>query len=67
MNLTINGKVVQVPEDVKTIANLITHFNINHSVVIVEHNGEILDKEIHPTSEIADGDKVELVQFVGGG
>ncbi|WP_404452051.1 sulfur carrier protein ThiS [Virgibacillus necropolis] len=67
MNLRINGKVVQVPEEVTTISNLIMHFNINHSVVIAELNGKILDKENHPLSVVEDGDKVELVQFVGGG
>ncbi|MYL60437.1 sulfur carrier protein ThiS [Virgibacillus halodenitrificans] len=67
MNLLVNGKRIQVPATVKTITDVKTHFNITNPVVIVEHNGEILDKSKHPEKEVADGDKIELVEFVGGG
>ncbi|MGY0692732.1 sulfur carrier protein ThiS [Virgibacillus sp. FSP13] len=67
MKLFVNGNTIQVPKSVRTITDVKTHFNINNPVVIVEHNGEILDSNTHPKREVADGDKIELVQFVGGG
>ncbi|MFD2762174.1 sulfur carrier protein ThiS [Lentibacillus juripiscarius] len=67
MRLIVNGNSAQVPEKVKTISDVKRYFNIDQSVVIVEHNGDILDKDYHTQQEVADGDKIELVQFVGGG
>ncbi|ASK63915.1 thiamine biosynthesis protein ThiS [Virgibacillus phasianinus] len=67
MNLTINGKVIPLPEDVTSVRDVMMHFNLNQQVVIVEHNGEILNREHHDHQGIKNGDKLELVQFVGGG
>ncbi|GAA0428201.1 hypothetical protein GCM10008983_00570 [Lentibacillus halophilus] len=67
LELTVNGNRTQVPEHVKTISDVKQHFHIENQAMIVEHNGEILDKSAHTEQEVADGDKVELVQFVGGG
>lgn len=67
MKLFVNGNLIQVPKGIRTISDVKMHLNINNPVVIVEHNGEILDSNIHPKREVSDGDKIELVQFVGGG
>ncbi|GAB3058185.1 sulfur carrier protein ThiS [Virgibacillus ainsalahensis] len=67
MNLLVNGNEVNVPGNVKTITDVIGYFFNNPPVVIVEHNGEILDLENHSNKEVTNGDKLELVQFVGGG
>lgn len=67
MNLLINGSTVRLPEHVSTVSDVILHFFTDRPVVIVEHNGEIIDKTSHPTREVTDGDKLEFVHFVGGG
>ncbi|MFC2948363.1 sulfur carrier protein ThiS [Virgibacillus sediminis] len=67
MNLLVNGNELQLPANVDTIADVVSYFFTNQPVVIVEHNGEILDRDAHPTRKVADGDKIELVNFVGGG
>lgn len=67
MKLLVNGEQLTIPTNVKTISDLIQHFSIQNPVVIVEHNQKILNEEEHATTEISDGDKIELVQFVGGG
>ena len=35
--------------------------------VAVEHNGAILRREDFSTTALSDGDKLEVVRFVGGG
>jgi len=67
VNLQINGEQVTVPETIKTISDLIDHFNIKNPVFIVEHNENILEKDDHDQTTIQAGDKIEFVQFVGGG
>lgn len=67
MNLQINGEQVKVPETIETIADLINYFEIKNPVFIVEHNENILEKDDHEQTVVKDGDKIEFVQFVGGG
>lgn len=67
MKLQINGEHVKVPETIKTISDLINYFEIKNPVFIVEHNENILEKDDHEQTVVKDGDKIEFVQFVGGG
>jgi len=67
VKLKINGELITVPGSITTIKGIVEHFKISNPVVIVEHNDMILDKDVHAYTSIADGDKIELVQFVGGG
>lgn len=67
MKLQVNGSQVVVPPSVKTIADLIEHFDLKSPVIIAEHNEMILEKDDHKTRKLKAGDKVEFVQFVGGG
>lgn len=67
MKLLINGEYVTVPTTVSTIKEIIEHFKISNPIVIVEHNHLIIEKKAHADTKVEDGDKIELVQFVGGG
>lgn len=67
MTLTVNGREVTVPETIKTVSQLINHFDLKSPVIIVEHNNVILEKGEHEKVKIKAGDKIEFVQFVGGG
>ena len=67
LELQINGEHVKVPETIKTITDLIEYFEIKNPVFIVEHNENILEKTDHANTTVKDGDKIEFVQFVGGG
>jgi len=67
VKLLINGSTVEVPSTIHTISELIHHCQLNSPVIIVEYNQTILQKQEHETTEITEGDKIELVQFVGGG
>ncbi|MFD6208657.1 sulfur carrier protein ThiS [Peribacillus sp. NPDC060253] len=67
MELIINGEKIRIPDDESTVAGLLQHFNLHHKVVIVELNDEILAKENQSETRLSNGDKVEIVHFVGGG
>lgn len=67
MELIINGANMKVPSSIKTVTDLIDHLNLKSPVIIVEHNEKILQKDEHEHTPIEEGDKIEFVQFVGGG
>lgn len=67
MKLHINGENVEVPKTVKSITELINHLDLNSPFIIVEHNHVILKNDEHEDTTVSSGDKVEFVQFVGGG
>ena len=64
--VTINGKVEELPAGL-TIAELLERRGIHTTLVAVEHNGRILQREEFPRVTIAAGDTLEIVHFVGGG
>ena len=67
MELLINGDKLKLPNEIRTVSDLLEHFKLNQKVVIVEVNGSILEKGDHQESRLSDGDKIEIVHFVGGG
>lgn len=66
MNVQINGKPLVLPKKISLLA-WIENQNIPLAAVIVEYNGEILSRDHWETTLLNEGDKVELLQFVGGG
>ena len=67
MSIQLNGKSVVLPEEVISIQNLLTHYNLENRIVVVELNKEIVLKEHYETSNLSRGDIVEIIHFVGGG
>lgn len=67
MTVIINGERIEIPSTVKTVSGLLKHFSLDQKVVIVEQNEMILEKTKHQETRLSDGDKIELVHFVGGG
>lgn len=67
MKILINGDQLEIPNEVTTVAELLSHFQLDQKVVIVEKNKEILQKDLHAAETVAEGDQLELVHFVGGG
>ena len=66
MRLTVNGEVKDAP-DRTTVADLLALLGIEGGRVAVEHNLEIAPKSLWGEICLADGDRLEIVQFVGGG
>jgi len=66
MNLTINGEPRALPE-AASVAAMLTHLGIDTKKVAVERNLEIVPKSAFETTRLADGDRIEIVHFIGGG
>lgn len=63
--LTINGK--KVVADGITLNNYLTQAGYQKERVAVELNGSIIPHSAYEQTRLADNDKIEIVQFVGGG
>jgi sulfur carrier protein len=66
MDITINGARREVPDGV-TVRTLIEHLGLSEGPVAVEINRALVPRARHAEHEIAQGDVVEIVHFVGGG
>jgi len=66
MRLTVNGEMREVP-DSATIADLLASLEIEGRRVAVERNREIAPRSLWAETALAEGDQLEIVQFVGGG
>lgn len=66
IKVVLNGDAREI-ERGKTITDLLSDLGLHPRLVVVEHNREILDRELFSSTEIHDGDALELVHFVGGG
>lgn len=66
MNLIINGEP-RTFEGVTNVAELIDKLAIKSDRVAVELNRDIVPRAQWTTSPLKDGDKLEIVHFVGGG
>jgi len=49
------------------VAALIARLELQGRRIAVERNGEIVPRSAHRTTQVADGDRLEIVVAVGGG
>jgi len=50
-----------------TVSQLLARLEIDPRRVAVEHNLTVLKRAAFDTTQVIDGDSVEIVNFVGGG
>ena len=50
-----------------TIENLLAQLELDARLVAVEVNLEIVSKTNYPAQKLSEGDRIEIVHFVGGG
>ena len=65
-DLKINGEDRHFPDPL-TVAGLIDQLGYTGKRIAVEKNGEIVPKSQHAATQLASGDKLEIVVAVGGG
>jgi thiamine biosynthesis protein ThiS len=66
VKILLNGDPYELAGPV-TVAELLAGLSIDARRVAVEHNLIVLKRAAFETTEVHDGDEVEIVNFVGGG
>ena len=66
LHIQVNGEDRTVPDDA-TLASLVEALGLDPRKVAIERNLEIVPRSLHPTIPLTNGDRIEIVQFVGGG
>ena len=66
MRLLLNGEERDVGE-VRTIADLVSALGLDARKVAVERNLEIAPRSSYGDTALVDGDRIEIVTFIGGG
>ena len=66
MRLVVNGEERQV-EPSTTVKQLLASLDLADTLVAVERNEEVVPRAQHESTELNEGDRVEVVHFVGGG
>ena len=66
ITVVVNGDERKVRER-SSVLDLLTDLSLDPRVVVVELNRQIVRRPELPATTLRDGDRVELVHFVGGG
>ena len=66
ISVSLNGETREVPGDL-TLEALLAWMKMPADRVAIERNLEIVPRRLWPETMIADGDRLEIVHFVGGG
>lgn len=66
IQVKVNGEMQEVPETV-TLDRFLELFSFPMQRIAVELNNEVIRRTDWPETTINNGDKVEIIHFVGGG
>ena len=66
MFITLNGESYELEQPL-SVTDLLTKLAIDPRRVAVEHNFTILKRQLFSDTLMHDGDRIEIVNFVGGG
>jgi sulfur carrier protein len=66
MQLTVNGEARSF-EGFSDVAGLVAALGLDGRKVAVERNLEIVPRSAYGRTPLADGDRIEIVHFIGGG
>lgn len=66
MRILLNGDYAETSEGA-TVDSLLRQLGISRERVAVELNAEIVPKADYEKQLLSDGDRIEIVHFVGGG
>ena len=66
MQVYINAEARDYPQQT-TLTQLVELLNLNLSKVAMEVNLTIIPRSLYPQTVLNAGDRVEIVQFMGGG
>jgi thiamine biosynthesis protein ThiS len=66
ITITLNGETRKVPEEI-ILDGLIELLRLPRKRVAIELNESVVRRAEWPSTTVRDGDKLEIVHFVGGG
>jgi thiamine biosynthesis protein ThiS len=66
LRIEVNGKTREVAEG-RTVAGLLQDLELDKRLVVVELNRQIIRRTEIDDVALKDGDRIEIVHFVGGG
>lgn len=66
MRVTVNGQTREVPPGT-TLAELVKQLNVRTDRIAAERNLKVVPKAQYEATVLQEGDKLEVVSFVGGG
>lgn len=66
MQIVLNGETRAVAAGL-SVSGLLSELGIDGRKVAVERNLEIVPKSAFATTVLSDGDRLEIVHFIGGG
>ena len=66
VDLTVNGEKRQFASPI-SVAQLLSELKIDSSKVALERNLEIVPRSCYTDTMLEEGDRIEIVHFIGGG
>ncbi|MET0754179.1 MAG: sulfur carrier protein ThiS [Pyrinomonadaceae bacterium] len=66
MNILINGETKEISSELN-LSELLKHFSLPSERIAIELNKKVVRKKDWENIKIAEGDKLEVIHFVGGG
>jgi sulfur carrier protein len=66
MKIQLNGASAEIVPPL-TLSGLLQHHKLKPETVVVEYNLRVPQKSEYDTLELCEGDRVEIVKFMGGG
>jgi thiamine biosynthesis protein ThiS len=66
MKIAVNGEDKEIANGL-SLGGLLEQLQIRPARVVVELNRNIVSRDAYGATMLADGDKLEIVHFVGGG
>ena len=66
IHVTLNGEVQALPPGLD-VAGLIGHLGLDVRKVAIERNLAIVPRSAYQATPLTEGDRIEIVAFIGGG
>jgi sulfur carrier protein len=67
MKICVNGQEHALDQPLANIGQVLDYFNVPWVRAAVELNEDVVDPGLFDKTPVRDGDKIEIVSFVGGG
>jgi thiamine biosynthesis protein ThiS len=67
MKIRVNGQEHVLDQPLANVGQVLDYFGVPWVRAAVELNEDVVDPGLFDTTPVCDGDKIEIVSFVGGG